>query len=186
MNIGLAAWIIQDGNYGEFEMDQTYRFAVEFSPLDLRGCDEVAPPSLRSTNGAKYEAQGTIVRVAESYWVIDFGVAAFQESTPPDWAREGGSVCGTVYIGIDPFFYFEGLKDEPGMPNLFREWTIRQILLETTPWNTFTDPSGSRIMSRADLPPTFKKVPRTDAWNDDGGHGHYVLECEPAGGLTGR
>jgi hypothetical protein len=74
------------------------------------------------TIGAIHDAWGTIIRVTESSWAIDFGVPAFQQSTAPKWAKVGGGV--------------RELKDEPGMPDLFREWTVRRILLETTPWNT--------------------------------------------------
>jgi len=178
MNIGLAAWIIQDGNYGEFEQDQTYRFALEFHPQDLRPAVESAAPVLRSIVGAIYDARGTILRVTDSSWVIDFGVPAFQDSIPPEWASVGGGVRGTVYIGIDPFFYFERLKDDPGMPDLFRRWTVDKILLETTPWMTTTDAEDRRVMTRADGPPTFAEVKATDAWHDDDGHAHYVLDCE--------
>jgi len=71
-----------------------------------------------------HEALGTVIRVTTSSWVVDFGVPAFKDSHPPAWAKVGVRVSGTVYIGIDPFFYFERLKDEPGMPDLFREWTV--------------------------------------------------------------
>jgi hypothetical protein len=175
----MNAWIIQDGNYGEFERDRSYRFALEFYSEDLRPSADGAAPSLRATVGAMHDAQGTVIRVTDSSWVVDFGVPAFQDSNPPDWARVGVGVSGMVYIGIDPFFYFESLKDEPGMPDLCREWTVRRILLETTPWITSTNSSGGRVSTRAGGAQTFKEVQKTDAWHDDGGHGHYVLECEP-------
>jgi hypothetical protein len=96
--------------------------------------------------------------VADSHWVVDFGVPAYKDGKPPAWARLGVSVEGTVYIGIDPFMYFEGMKNEPGMPDLTRTWLVRRILLETKAETT--------------------QIPRTDAWHDGGGHAHYVLECE--------
>jgi hypothetical protein len=176
MNIGLAAWIIQDGNYGEFESGRTYRFALEFSPVDLRPLGEAAKPLLVPRDGAQHEACGTIVRVTDSNWVVDFGIPTFQDAKPPTWATVGLGVQGEVYIGIDPFFYFERLKDEPGMPDLFRDWQVRRILIETTPW---TLSANGRVVSRAPVPRTFKEVQKTDAWHDDGGHGEYILDCLP-------
>ena len=178
MNIGLAAWIVQDGNYADFESGRSYRFALEFYPEDLSPSIAAPTPHLRSEGGAHYDASGAVVRVADSHWVIDFGVPTFQDTKPPKWAKQGLSVHGRIYIGIDPFFYFERLKDEPGMPDLFREWRVRRILLETTPWAASPDTQGRSIISRALVPPTFKEVPRTDAWHDDDGHGHYILECD--------
>jgi hypothetical protein len=105
-------------------------------------------------------------------------VPAFQESAPPSWANPGATISGEIYVGIDPFFYLERLKDEPGMPNLFRDWIVRRILLETTPWVESKDSKGRRLLTRAELDPSFVDVRQTDAWNDDHGHGHYVLECE--------
>jgi hypothetical protein len=87
------------------------------------------------------------------------------------------SISGLVYLGIDPFFYFEDLRSEPGMPNLFRQWVIRRILLETTPGKESTDARGGRVLTRADVRPTFAEVSHTDAWHDDQGRAHYVLEC---------
>jgi hypothetical protein len=177
MNIGLDAWIIQDGNYDEFESGRGYRFALEFFPEDLRPSGP-AVPSLRAAVGAQHDALGTIMRATDSSWVVDFGVPAYREAKPPEWARVGLSVKGKVYIGVDPFFYFESLKNEPGMPDLFQRWRLRRILLETTPWITTADARGSKIISRANVPRTFREVLKTDAWRDDDGHAHYVLECE--------
>jgi len=180
LHIGVDAWIIQDGNYGDFEVGGSHRFAVEFSPHEVVAID--APTSagcvLRHVGGALHEIEGAVVRAAPNDWVIDFGMRAFQEARPPEWARPGVLLRGVVYLGIDPFFYFERLKNEPGMPDLFLEWTIRRICLETTPWVESRDASGRILRARADRDPTFVEVPKTDAWNDDGGHAHYVLECD--------
>jgi hypothetical protein len=180
LHIGLNSWIVQDGNYDDFTVGGSYRFALEFYPHDIApstAVDDSVAPGLHHTIGATYAARGKIVRTAASNWVVDFGVPAFQGAEPPGWARPGMLVAGRVYLGIDPFFYFEELKNEPGMPNLFRRWLVQRILLETTPWQTSTD-GGRTVMTRADVPRSFVEVPRTDAWKHDGGHAHYVLESQ--------
>ena len=128
--------------------------------------------------GATYETRGKVVRATSSNWVVDFGVPAFQNSAPPSLARPGILVGGRVYLGVDPFFYREELKGQRGMPNLIREWVLRRIFLETTPWNEATNASGEKVITRADVPRTFVEVRGTDAWNDDAGRAHYILECE--------
>lgn len=179
MHVGLAAWIIQDGNYGEFEAGREYRFALEFSSHNIAVASAASSvPRLSHLSDALHDASGAIVFCTDSVWVVDFGVPAFQEAKPPAWAKTGASVSGRVYIGVDPFFYFERLKSEKGMPNLFRQWFIRRILLETTPWKESTDAHGRKVLTRDSARESFAEVPATDAWNHDGGHGHYVFECE--------
>ena len=179
MHIGLDAWIIQDGNYGEFETGREYRFALEFYPHHIVASGGLPTGQLSHITDGLYDASGTILFCSESAWVIDFGLPAFQEAKPPAWAKVGASVVGRFYIGVDPFFYFEHLKDEPGMPNLFRQWVIRRIQLETTPWQESTDERGRKVRTRDTTRQSYVDVPATDAWNHDGGHGHYVLECAP-------
>jgi hypothetical protein len=179
VHIGMDAWIIQDGNYGDFEAGGHHRFALEFHPHDLAPVDSTSEGPrhfLHHQVGALHEVRGTIVRATQSNWVIDFGVPAFQDFSPPTWAKVGGQVQGVAYIGIDPFFYSERLKNEAGMPDLFRNWLIRRIWLETTPWV-----ESPTLISRAEVPPTFAEVSKTDAWHDDQERAHYVLECEPRG-----
>lgn len=178
MHIGLSSWIIQDGNYGEFETDREYRFALEFYPHEIAVPDASSEPRLIHLGDALHDAWGTVVFRSDSAWVVDFGVLAFQEAKPPDWANPGVFVSGRVYVGVDPFSYFERLKNEKGMPNLFRSWRVRRILLETTPWLHTVDSMDRKVTVRDTSRESFAEVSRTDAWNDDGGNGHYILECE--------
>ena len=161
-------------------MGKAYRFALEFFSEAISRLDGVVDqsPILHHEEGAMYRAQGKVIRATDSSWVVDFGIPAFRDVKAPEWARPGVLVGGRVYIGIDPYFYLEYLKDEPGMPNLFRRWFVRRILLETTPWQEIVQPNGQKLITRADVPPTFVEVPRTDAWKDDAGRAHYVLDCE--------
>jgi hypothetical protein len=181
LHVGLASWIIQDGNYEDFTVGGSYRFALEFFPFDIapstRSHGDVVP-SLHHMVGATHGACGKVVRAKPSGWVVDFGVPAFQNAEPPGWAQPGVLVTGQVHLGVDPFFYREELKNEPGMPNLLRGWLIRRIVLETTPWQTSTDSGGRTVITRAEASRSFVEVQRTDAWNDDDGHAHYVLECK--------
>ena len=62
VNVGLAAWIIQDGNYDDFQVDASYRFALEFHPQQIEASTAaVAGAGLLShTTGAIHNAQGSI------------------------------------------------------------------------------------------------------------------------------
>lgn len=167
LHIGLAYWIIQDGNYKDFAAGQSYTFALEFFPYDIAPstpANENDAPQLQHITGATYEARGRVVLATRSYWVVDFGIPAFQNDEPPSWAQPGVLVSGRVYLGVDPFVYMDELRCEPGMPNLFREWLVRGILAESSPSSEMTHASHR----------SFVEVRHTGS-----GFDHYILQCEP-------
>jgi len=110
--------------------------------------------------------------------VVDFGVMAYENRNPPSVARLEHCVEGEFYLGIDPFFYFEDLYALPGIPTLQYHWQIKSISLETTPWLTNVNSAGGTTLSRDETRESFQEVAATNAWADDEGHAHYLLECE--------
>jgi hypothetical protein len=77
--VGLSSWIIQDGNYPDFDRNQQTAFALEFYPAEnLQVYDSQAAPSLSltksSARSALYNAIGRVVHVADDWWVVDFGL----------------------------------------------------------------------------------------------------------------
>jgi len=179
LQIGLSSWIVQDGNYPDFKSGGRYRFAVEFGPYNV-SVEKTAPTSLacRHISGARYEVDAKIVVMTERFWVIDVGVLLFQDAVPHAEAAVGKGLRGEIYIGVDPFFYFERLQYERGMPNLFYEWRLNKILLETTPWIESRDSAGRTVLTRGDDKEAFIEVDETNAWEDDDGRAHYIFECE--------
>lgn len=183
LHVGLSAWIIQDGNYGDFEVGQEAKFALEFyPPQDLRA-GPPGPAVAEHITASRYRIRGRVVFSGLWAWVIDTGLfMAFQQATPPIYAVVGNWLEGTIYLGIDPFFYFEELHRVDGMPPLSYKWLVRELLRETTPWNEGTDELGRTLKSRDESRESFLPATKTDAWHDDGGYGHYVLRCDQ---LTG-
>jgi hypothetical protein len=178
--VGISSWIIQDGNYSDFRVGETMKFALEFYPHTL----EVArshEASFERIRASRYRIRGQVVYVGRSAWVIDFGVMAYRNHEPPMIAKKGSWVEGEVYLGIDPFFYLEELHSLPGMPALRYEWRVKTIFLETTPWLSRKDETGRTILTRDEQQESFVEVPETNAWDDDAGRGHYILECEKTG-----
>ena len=116
--IGIDAWIFQDGNYPGFRRGQDAEFAIEFYFRDApRRCDPERPSALR-LHGASYDLTATVIAAVDGAWVIDCGIAAYQECALPPGIGIGESVNGVAYLGVDPFFYFERLHEVPGMPPL--------------------------------------------------------------------
>jgi hypothetical protein len=178
--VGLSSWIIQDGNYSDFRAGQVATFALEFYPQTIQVARS-GDASFERLKASQYRMCGQVVYVGRSAWVIDFGAMAYQNHEPPIVAKNGAWVEGEINLGIDPFFYSEDLHALPGMPDLQYEWRIRSIFLETTPWLDVKDEAGRTIRTRDEQHESFVEVVETNAWSDDGGNGHYVLECERIG-----
>jgi len=174
--IGLASWIIQDGNYPDFITGQSAEFALEFYSKSSR----VTEQKLKSgtcLGPSKYEISGEIVYLTDHVWVLDFGICAFQEAKPPDRMSVGDFITAEIYLGIDPFFYFEGLHKLPGMPPLIYSWKINSINQQTAPLIETRNPSGQKVLIRDEKKVGYKSIDKTDAWNEVSGHGEYILNC---------
>ena len=183
VRVGLDAWIIQDGNYGDFSVGQETDFALEFYPLDTLRRSAAGAKGAEHLGASRYRVRARVVFIGRGVWVIDAGAfLAFQEREPPADVGLGEWLEGEVYVGIDPFFYFEYLHATDGMPPLTYTWGVKKILRETTPWMEASDEQGRPYRTRDASRETFVPTRRTAAWHDDNHDAHYVLECEQRGG----
>ena len=178
LSVSLDAWIIQDGNYGDFHVGQHASFAIEFYSEAGLSPSSPAIASLTPESDSTYRAVGQVVHRGIDWWVIDVGLPMYMEQPPPHGVQVGDWVSGTINVGVDPFFYFERLSKRAASPELIFDWMIERIematapLVEVSPRHFVRDPGG----------PARVAVPRTDAWQDDNGHGDYVLRCRRLSG----
>lgn len=176
LRIGLSSWVIQDGNYADFEQGQTAAFALEFfapEPLAAVSPDTPLERSLTYRRGNAYDLVADVAFIGRHWCVLDAGYRLFSGiDAPGDWTL-GLTVRGAVEVSVDPFFYFEDFSKAPRAPPLIYDWRIDRIELETTPWVRASEAVPHRDRSR----PSWRDIPRTDAWNDDGGHAEYLLTC---------
>ena len=161
----------------ELDTVPTATFALEFYPHSLAATDHRSA-ACEHVVGSKYNVRCNVVFTAKQVWVMDFGLLAYQNHPAPRIASKGTWLAAEVYLGIDPFFYFEELHTIPKMPELRYDFRIREILLETTPWLTNKDADGRNVMTRDESRRSYSQVAETNAWEDDGGHAHYILQCE--------
>jgi hypothetical protein len=176
LTIALDSWIIQDGNYGEFQTGDVTTFAVEFWTQDhalALAAPAPAGPSIQHVTDATYRIHAPIVYLAPRWWVIDIGIPVFQEQVPPAGTALGQWVQGEINLGIDPFFYFERLAQARESPPLIFEWTIDAIDMQTAPI-VETSPG---IRARDPARHGWKRIAQTDAWHDDTGDATYLLHC---------
>ena len=176
LTVALNSWIIQDGNYGEFQTGDVTTFAVEFwtqdRALELLGSG-LAEPAIYHIADATYKICAPIVYVAPDWWVIDIGIPVYSNNAPPPGAKPGQWLEGEIQLGVDHFSYFERLSQLPGAPPLIFEWTIESIDMQTAPFIE-TRP-GLRERDRARR--GWKRIAQTDAWRDDDGNAEYLLHC---------
>jgi hypothetical protein len=87
-------------------------------------------------------------------------------------------VSGDIYLGIDPFFYFERLYNIPGIPELIYTWKIEEIGIETAPFIEWPNPSiAGKYFIRDESKLRRVSIAQTDAWSDDDGNADYLLTC---------
>ncbi len=170
MRIGLAAWIIQDGNYPDFAVGDVRSFALEFyaQPFSV---SEVGVVACTPRKSCIYDICGRITFREGDFTVIDFGRRAYSEqkivADVDQW------IAGQLFLGVDPFMYFESWERQPGVPQIKSEWRINRIFRETTPLIE----EKPKYFVRDESQFSEVEVSRTDAWNDDNGNASYALEC---------
>ena len=174
--VGIDSWIIQDGNYPDFQVGEQYRTAFEFYQPQLSpvpsGC-----PSLTPLTNEFYVVSAAVAFASPDLFVIDAGVKLFTETPPTSPYPVGTFLSGSVGIGIDPFDYFEGVLENPHWPNLFYTWRLKEIRLITTPWVVSRDDHDVPTARRPPGPYTFRTIDRTDAQHDSDGNAGYVFLC---------
>jgi hypothetical protein len=174
-SLGLAAWIVQDGNYGDFTRGQHIEVAAEFAFQQQpssgveRGC------AAQLYDGSTYDLAGKVVIATRDAWVLDVGgLLVYQRRRPPvAGIGVGDIVSGRAYLGVDPSFYFESLAQQPEIPPMIYTWNVTQVLRQMAP---FVEQGG--ILRRDPEKLGWQDVPATDAWKDDAGNAEYVLRCE--------
>lgn len=137
LQVGLSSWIIGDGNYKDFSVGDVRSFALEYHN-DHEFRPATGAISSRHLGNARYAVTGRRAhlgghsqQLTPTWCVIDIGVLAYREllgfAAPPDL------FAGEIYLGVDPFFYFERLSSERDAPPLIYNWRIHRIEVETAP-----------------------------------------------------
>jgi hypothetical protein len=178
IQIGLSSWIIQDGNYPDFRVNEERAFAVEFYTSEPVRPRQAGQPRLGElVVPAQYRALARVVLCDEDVAVLDFGFLAYREQ----WTHSQAAatlVEGEFYLGVDPYFYFEYLHARSGIPALIYTWRIRRILIDTAPLVEVERPGDGRCRVRDPAQRGTRDIPATDAWHDDDGNASYTLVCE--------
>lgn len=173
--VGLASWIIQDGNYGDFESSQHAQFALEYYAQELTLLEPHAEKkkSLRHIVDDQYRAIGKVIHRKPEWNVIDFGILAYQSVNIDARFNVGDWVRGDVTLGVDHFSYFERLSRETNAPALIYKWVIDEIEVLTAPFVQLE--SGLMVRDKAKW--GWRSISKTNAWKDDDKAAEYLFTC---------
>lgn len=176
--IGLSSWIIQDGNYNDFAVGDQTQFALEFYPEEINKSN-AKTIKIESIEDAKYTINGVIVFLDEEFLIVDVGILIYWQYNKRKFDfKKGEYISGNIWVGIDPFFYFESGFQNSGIPELIYSWKIKDIKIETAPFIDKTDVAGRVIRIRDESKLKKISIQKMDAWNDDNGDGEYIFVCE--------
>jgi len=183
-NIGLSAWIIQDGNYPDFTVGQTAEFAVEYyRPPGTGLVLAESAVSAQQVSQTVYEVVAEKVLETDEVTVLDIGILTYREEALqfPEVAT-GNRFSTQLELEVDPYFYFERISKNQGIPPLIYSWRIDSILRQTAPFIDVIPDSGpwagQKMMIRDASKLGYEEISKTDAWQDDNGTAEYVLCCD--------
>ena len=175
-DIGLPTWIIQDGQYPDFEVGQTAEFAVEFW-LPEGDAARASSAEVRAKNLAdhQYETIAEFVAQTDRITVLDIGILVYGGTQPSLLQRP--RVAVQMALCVDAFHNFYFLSKTGEVVPLVDSWKILAILRRTRPFIE-TGVEGQKLRVRDPQRLGYEEVLKTDAWNDDGEHSGYLLRCE--------
>jgi|SRR5579872_36506 len=179
-DIGLNAWVIQDGNYPDFKTGQIAEFALEFW-LPSEDIIQAANGELSATKveDCLYDAVADVILHTSTTTFLDIGILVYQHGSLPLPALQQGRRVGLrLGLGVDPYFYFECLSQNADVPPLVYSWEVKSILLQTAPFIEVTADCGRKMRVRDPARLAYQEIVQTDAWNDDGAYGEYLLRCD--------
>ncbi len=158
----MAAWIIQDGNYPDFEVGQTAEFAVEFwLPEGNAVRSSGAEVSATALGHALYDTVAEALVKTGRVTVLDIGILVYGDTQTP--LAEGSQVAVRLAPSVDPFHYFESLSKTGDVLPLVYWWKIRSILRQTAPFiGSVVEGQKTRIRDPQRL--GYQEILKTDAW----------------------
>jgi hypothetical protein len=173
-DISINSWIIQDGNYPDFEVGQIAEFAVEFwipEAVKPVACSEEI--SAKKVGAYLYDTVAEVVLQTDDITILDIGILVYNESSLPLrlFPPQGTRFAIQLGLGVDPFFYFERLCNIPEIPPLIYSWKISSILIQTKPFieieivAKLNFLSVGKVLVRDPQQFGYKEIPMTDAWH---------------------
>jgi hypothetical protein len=176
--VGLAGWVIQDGNYEDFEVGSSRRFALEIYTPDPNGppVSNLVRRLVEHVGDHHYEINAEVAFASDDLLMLDFGLLAYRELRERP-ALASGWRAGTVSLGVDPFFYFEGYAKRLEVPPAIYSWDITGLWRQSAPFIASNIPGARQVMVRDEERLGWMWLGKTDAWADDDGSAEYLIRA---------
>jgi hypothetical protein len=177
--IALSSWVIQDGSYPDFGVDQTVEFALEFwIPKAVAARTSPGEISANNLGNCLYDTVAEVVLQNDRITVLDIGVLAYQHTLAlqPSLPQEP-RLAIQLGLSVDAFSCFWTLSKTGDVLPLVYSWKILSILRQTAPFIE-TAADGRKIRFRDPQRLGYEAILKTDAWKDDGGCAEYMLRCD--------
>jgi hypothetical protein len=113
-NIGLSAWIIQDGNCPDFVVNQTVEFAVEYyqeSDKEFRPTGESI--SATHVDDSAYDVVAERVVHTPELTVLDIGILIYRESDLSQRREPIENRLRRLFLSVDHFSILSGSQSFP-------------------------------------------------------------------------
>jgi len=137
--IGIAAWVIQDGNYPDLAVGQDFECALCFGGVGNLAATDRREVSISQANPdtGSFGVVARILHNDDEICVIDCGLLAYTRDTGYDAIEHNEFVAGTIGFSVDPYDYREFWSKRLGIPMIYR-WRIERIL-ESRPHRSFAE-----------------------------------------------
>ena len=191
--IGLAGWVLQDGNYTDFVTGERRQFALEFGysrAKRLEPSSIVTGPECRySGHDSTYDMTGQLLRGAvepfdDNAFVLDFGLRAYtnwmvlDDLEPPE---SGSWLTGSVHLHVDHFEYMDGSHTVPecrpsSTPGRSTRFSSTPRLGSGCPYGhpLYYGPDEGAMLVPDPTRESWRTVHQTRTWADNGS---YRLRC---------
>jgi hypothetical protein len=183
-NIGLSAWVIQDGNYPDFGVGETVEFAVEFHQQPGTAVEASnSDVSATHVRDVAYRVLAEKISQPSEITVLNIGILVYSQfASQLSDVERGAQFRADLELCLDPYHYFEYLGTTGGALPLVYSWRINSILRQTAPFIEAGADSGRlggrKLLVRDASKLGYEEIQRTDAWSDDHGSGEYILVCD--------
>lgn len=175
LDIGLARWVLADGNYEsvEFAVGKRVKFALEFFVRSYSICHD--PRALAPIIGRSsfYDATGEVIYCDESAAVLDFGIISAYRDGPCKF-EFGQRLHGEMGLQVDPYSYYETLHKLTDIPPLIYEWELLGISLVID--QHFIDERAKITNEAREQLLSIHKIDLVDD-KTKGGADFYILHC---------
>ncbi|MEP7379233.1 MAG: hypothetical protein ABI725_06665 [Chloroflexota bacterium] len=177
--IGLEGWVIPDGNYDDFAVGQKRHFAEQLWSMEGLSASRDRTKRAVLRPDRRYELNGHVVYRSRAVSVIDFGLLGYvDENVKID--PDADSIAGTVYLGVDPFFYADDFAKQLGVPAAIYSWAVKEIWAETGPMISVRRGLLRRVayVQRDPRRLSWLPVNSTSDGPGDGTWGSFILRCQ--------